>query len=264
MVIWKVRPKEHLRPVPFDQGLPLRGRNRGRIGGSLLFVGLADVEHLIFAAAVAVDGQALAAGLVGQQKGVFHILGRGVMAEVDGLADRVVGVALEGGLDVDVVLRRNVVGGLEELAVFEGDLLDALQAAGMGDFFDQFHGIKAVFPGDLLEDRIDLEQLVVVHYPAHVGNGEQRFDAAGAAGQDGDGAGGGDGGAGGVAYRLLGVLQAVNRIGEIGEGAPGLAELAGLGKSLVVDKAHDLFGDLRLPPAKSREGRAGSACRQNP
>src|ERR1041384_391 len=54
-------------------------------------------EGLAFAAAVAVDGDAFATELVGELIGALDVLWSGVAPEVDGLADRGVDVALDGG-----------------------------------------------------------------------------------------------------------------------------------------------------------------------
>ena len=85
-------------------------------GGSLLLavVDLADVEHLLAAAAVPVDGGALASQLVGQAVDLGHILLCGGVGEVHRLAHGVVGKGLEGGLHLHVPNGGDVVGADED------------------------------------------------------------------------------------------------------------------------------------------------------
>ena len=52
---------------------------------------------------------------IGQQVDLLDVVGGGVVGEVDGLGDGVVGVLLEGRLQPDVPLGRDVVGGGEHL-----------------------------------------------------------------------------------------------------------------------------------------------------
>jgi hypothetical protein len=89
-------------------------------------------------------------------------------------------------------------------------------------------GNKNLLPGDLLEQGMHLDQHVVVQHLAHVGNGEDRFDAAGSVGDDGNGARRSDGGAGGVAQGRLALLL-VTAAGKVGEGAPFHSQLPGGG-----------------------------------
>ena len=95
---------------------------------------------------------------------------------------------------------RDVVGRDEDIPHVFGHLGEVGDGAVLGDLLHQLVGVEAPLPGDLLEERVDLDQLVVVHDLADEGDREQRLDTGGCAGDDGDGAGRGDGGDGGVAH----------------------------------------------------------------
>ena len=173
------------------------GRGRG------LLLLLAGGEDLHVAGAVAVDGDPLAVRFVGEPVDLFHVLVGGGVGEVDGLGDGVVGVALEGRLHPDVVLGGDVVGGDENLPDFFGDFGQVVHGAVLGDLLHQLIGVKALFLGDVLEHRVNFDQLVVVHHLADEGDRKERLDAGRSAGDDGNGAGRGDGGDGGVPDRSL-------------------------------------------------------------
>jgi len=84
--------------------------------GGLVRAGGHGVEHLMVAAAVAVDGQSLAAQFIAQQVGGADILGAGVGRQVDGLADRGIdAAALEGALHADMLFRADILGGTKNI-----------------------------------------------------------------------------------------------------------------------------------------------------
>ncbi len=198
-----------------------------------------------------------------------------MVGEVDGLGDGVVGVALEGRLQLDVPLGGDVVGGGEHAAPALGHVVDVARRALVGDALHERLGVEALAPRDLFEVGVDLEHLVVVeHLAAHVAQGEQRLDAAGAAGDDGDGAGRGDRGDGRVAQArtafdvedgALEVGKHAALVGELDRGGPRLGvhelhELAGQPHRLVgvvgdaepeeqVGEAHDAQADLAVAAA---------------
>ena len=64
--------------------------------------------------AVAVNGDALEAQLIGQRVGLADVLQGGVRGQVDGLGDGVFHVALEGRLHPDLVVHAHLEGGGEE------------------------------------------------------------------------------------------------------------------------------------------------------
>ena len=90
-----------------------------------LLLPLARGQHLDALAAVAVDGDALAALAVGKPVDVGDVLLGGGIDEVDGLGDGVVGVVLEGGLHAQVPLGGDVVGAgdVPEGLPLDGDAL---------------------------------------------------------------------------------------------------------------------------------------------
>src|SRR2546428_5193174 len=79
----------------------------------LLRVSDADVEDLVLARSVAVDRDALAVQIVGEQVGLLHVLDGGLAGKVDRLRDRGVAPVLERSLHANVPFRRDVVRGGE-------------------------------------------------------------------------------------------------------------------------------------------------------
>ncbi len=167
---------EGARPVALAPGLVALDRHC-RLGRSFSF--LPTESTCMSRRAVAVDRHPFAALLVGEAVDGGDVVAGGVVAEVDGLGDGVVGVLLEGRLHADVVFRGDVVGGDEDPADVLGDLVDILDRAVLGDLLHQLRGVEAALPGDLLEERIDLDEDVVVEHLADVADGEERLDAAG-------------------------------------------------------------------------------------
>ena len=73
--------------------------------------------------------------------------------EVDGLADGIVGVLLEGRLHPDMVLGGDVVGRDEDRAARPpGSPRMSLDRAVLGDLLHQLLGVEAPLLGDLLEE----------------------------------------------------------------------------------------------------------------
>src|SRR5690606_10243785 len=119
------------------RGLRRRGGGR-RLGGLVLLrLGLlgAGGEDLELARAVAVDGDALAAGLERQAVGVVYVVDGGGVRQVDRLRDRVrdllaaVERPLDRGLHAHVVGRRDVVRADQDAPHGLGDEVEALHRA---------------------------------------------------------------------------------------------------------------------------------------
>src|SRR5450759_3309419 len=222
-----------------------RGGNasRGRVALTLVLA-LTDVEHLLLAAAVAVDGDALAAAAEGQQVHVLDVVAGGLVGEVARLGDGVVGALLEGCLQLDVPLRGDVVGRGEDPLHVGGHPVEVPHGAHLGDLLHELVAVEAALPRDLLEVRVALDHAVVVeHVGAHVADREQGLDAARAAGDDADGARGRDRGDGGVAHTgARGTVE--DGALEVGEHAALAGQLLAGRAGLVVDEAHDIAGDL--------------------
>ena len=108
-------------------------------------------------AVAAVDGDALAAELVGQFVGLVDGGGGGIFPEVYGLTDCSVAVLLEGGLHFDVPFRLYIVSAFEDFTYAGRDFGDLLDTSGFGNLFFEFFAVKAGRCGDLFEDRIYLE-----------------------------------------------------------------------------------------------------------
>ena len=225
-------------------GEPVEGLGALAHGGEHAFggaLGGAGGKHLVVLAAVAVDGDALAVEFMRQVVDLAHVLLGGVVGQVDGLGDGVVGVLLEGGLHADVPLRGHVVGGHEDLLDIFGNALDVAQASLGGHGPHEFVGVETACLGFGLEPGVDFGELVVVHDIAHEAQREQGFDAAGAVGDDAQGAGGRDGGQGGVAHGrdTPGVVGAFVEVSErSARGGQGLGGAVGFG----LDELHDLLG----------------------
>src|SRR5256885_16325926 len=101
----------------------------------------------MLARAVAVDGDALAAFAVGQHVCPLYVIDRGFAAEVDRLADRVVGVALEGGLHLHVPLRLDVVGGHEDALRPLRNILPIAERAAGGKMLDEWIAAEELLVG---------------------------------------------------------------------------------------------------------------------
>ena len=80
-----------------------------------MLAGVAGAEHLLRLAAIAVHGESLAAGLIGQHVGLSYIVDSCVVGEIDGLGHRIIGKGLEGCLHSHVPLGTDVVGHPEQV-----------------------------------------------------------------------------------------------------------------------------------------------------
>ena len=136
-----------------------------------------------------------------------------------------------------------------------GISLMSCDGAVLGDLLHQRLGVEPFGLGDLLEDRVHLDQDVLVHHLAHEGDREERLDAGGGVGDDGDGPGRRDGGDGGVADRL-GARTVVDGPLEVGERAAHLGQLRGRHLPFVVDELHHLLAQGRRPRRSCRGCRA--------
>ena len=145
-----------------------RGGDAAGAGSRLaLLLGLADVEHLLVAAAVAVDGDALAAGLVGQQVDLLDVVDGGLVGEVDRLGDGVVGVLLEGRLQLDVPLGRDVVRRDEDaLHVGSGTSSMWRTVPSLGDLLHELVGVEPRSAATSSKYGLTSTMLVVVQHVA--------------------------------------------------------------------------------------------------
>ena len=225
----------------FAGGIRARIRSLGR--ALILFHGLlpfAGGEHLHAFAAVAVDGDALAAFLVGQPVNVKNILFRGLVGQVHGLGHGVVRVALEGGLHAQMPDWGHIHGRDKDAAQIFGQKIHVLHGTLGGHGFHDFRAAHAGLGQGGLKVGIHLQQTFAVQDIAGEAEGEQGFHTRGAARNDGEGARGRDGGNRGVAVGAC-LSGGVDRAAVGREGA---AFLRQLGRGLVpffLDKGHEAF-----------------------
>ena len=163
-----------------------------------------------------------------------------MVGEVDRLGHGVVHVLLEGGLHADVPFGRHVVGGDEHLLEVVGHVRHLVEGAARGHLLHEVLAVEAAAPHGLLEERVRLRHLRVVHDVPDEGQGEQRLHPAGAPGDDADGPRGRDGGEGGVPQAPVPLLPEAPL--EVGEDAPLAGEGLGGHLGLLVDEPHDLAG----------------------
>ncbi len=71
---------------------------------------LSDIEHLVTAAAIAVNRDAFAAFLVGHQINIFYILWGGFGRTIHGFRDSIIRGALKSGLDFDMPFWVDIMG----------------------------------------------------------------------------------------------------------------------------------------------------------
>ena len=241
------------------------GTGPGGDGGNFV-LGLvgAEAQDLLIPAAVPVDGDALEAQLIGQEIDLADVFGGGGGGEIHRLGDGVVGVLLEGRLNADVPLGRDVVGRDKEAADVLGDFLEVPDGAGLGDAAHELAAVEALLAGHLFKIGVHLHQFGPVQDPADKGDAKQGLDAAGAAGNDADGAGGGHGGGGGVAHVAVAVVGVEDAAGEVGKVAPLFGQGGGGGLGLFLDKGHDVFGDLHRVGGIVGDAQMQQADRQSP
>ena len=101
-----------------------------------------------------------------------------------------------------------------------------LHGAMLGNLFHQLFGVEALLLGDFLEERVDLDQHVVVHDLPNEGDGKQRLNTRGCTGDDGDSAGRGDGGNSGISDRFF-PRSVENGALEVGEWSAQFCQFAG-------------------------------------
>ena len=129
---------------------------------------------------IAVDGDALALQIVGQQVSLLHILNRSPRRQIDCLAHGGVRVPLPGGLHADVPLGTNVSGRAEDSLELIGQPSNALNRSVCGRVRDNLS--DCVFVAHLLaerclEDRIDFDELLAVENLPGEGQREHGLDA---------------------------------------------------------------------------------------
>src|SRR5438067_13182860 len=110
----------------------------------------------MLARAVAVDGDALAAFAVREHVCPLYVIDRGFAAEVDRLADRVVGVALEGGLHLHVPLRLDIVRGDEDALRPLRHILPIAERAAAGEMLDELLAEEPLLLGNGAERAVEL------------------------------------------------------------------------------------------------------------
>ena len=213
--------------------------------GDLLFflrrVFCADAQDLLGTAVIAIDGQALAAHLVGEHVGMAHIVDRRVFVEVDGLGNGVVRVFLEDRLHLDVPFGDDVVGRHERAADLRRDVGDLLDRALFGYLFHELARIQAPLLHHFPESGLDLHHLVVVQdVGALITEREHRLDAGRARpGDDRYRACGRDGGERRVAQAQVARLK--NTALVCRESASGAGQVQGLLAGLGLDERHNFF-----------------------
>ena len=195
------------------------------------------------AGAVAVDGDALAAELVGEAKDAGDAIDGGVFGEIYRFGDGGVAVLLKGGLHADVVFGVDFEGAAKEAFDVVGDFGERLEGAGLGDVLEKGIGVEAAIVGALAEDGIDLQEVRAGEDVSLINDGEDWLDAAGAIGEEREGAGGGDGGGGGVS---LGAMEFGVPSGAWpkGERAAFVGELFGGVVGVIVEEVHDFAAEI--------------------
>ena len=113
---------------------PLRALRRSGTGVFAFMVHLSDIQHLLFAAAVTVDGHALASFFICQHIDVPHIAAGSFLREVDRLRYSIVRMPLEGSLHADMINRFDIVSTDKHTTHFFRNILDVSN----GSFFDDF------------------------------------------------------------------------------------------------------------------------------
>jgi hypothetical protein len=144
-----------------------------------------DGQDLPLPAPVAVDGHALAVQAISQAVDLFYVRGCGLSWEVARLGDGVVSHLLEGRLNPDVTLRRNVVGRGEDLLPLLGDLREPPGRPADRDLLHEVLGVEPLPAGRLGEPGVHVRHL-------HAGlvaderQGEDRLDPSRSVGDDAD------------------------------------------------------------------------------
>ena len=98
----------------------VRETDAGAGCGVFGFFFFAGGQHLAFAAAVAVNGNAFQSFLIGQQIDIGDILAGGFPGEIDCLGNRIIGRFLESRLHLDMPFRGYLMGGNKDLFNFLG------------------------------------------------------------------------------------------------------------------------------------------------
>ena len=179
---------------------------------------------------------------MGEQVDAADVLFGRLVAEIDGLRDRVVGVSLKLGLHADVPFGRDVVGSDKEPGdVFRYPLHigERFLAADLGH---ELLGVEAALARNLLEEGMDFEHLLSIEYATGEHYCEQWLNTGGSTRDYGEGAGGRDGSDGGVAEAHSGLHE--DALVEVGEDSPLGSDLGGGIPPALVEEAHDAPGDF--------------------
>ena len=212
----------------------------GLLRGVALVLDLADVEHLLVAAAVPVDGHALAVELEGQPVHLSDLLAGGVVVEADRLGDGVVGIFLEGGLHADVepgvtswalTKTRRMSCGISSMWAMVPRRRRASSAR-----LNRVRALRAPGAGWGWTSSISVPSIMLRMYIAE--NRPPRLKSSPPAET---GFPWGDGGDGAVALRLF---LGQNAFKEEGEGAAGFGQTALSSRPVSVMKRHDQLGEF--------------------
>src|SRR3989449_2128097 len=205
----------------------------------LLRVSDADVEDLVLARSVAVDRDALAVQIVGEQVGLLHVLDGGLAGKVDRLRDRGVAPVLERSLHANVPFRRDVVrGGEHPLPLLRDFLQSARGAVVVEDFLDEVLSPETFALRDLFEIVEEIGELLAFHHPLVPDEAKFRLAAAGRIRNHRERTGGRDRGDVGVAEPQALLLMAAALPRGVNAALPG--ELRALVISRFLNKFHDL------------------------
>ena len=227
-----------------DYGLGLIGGGRAGFGGGSSSSG-AGAQHLLRLAAVAIDGDAFAAQGVGGLVGFRHIRHAGIVREVDGFGNGIVGVFLESGLHPHVPAGVNVVGHAENILDPTRNPVQIVQRPRLRQPFHQLRGVKSFVPGYRLKVGVAFHQPRAVHHIPHIRQGKQGFNPAGGAGDDADGAGRRNGHRGGVPHPPGIGAAAINAAFPFRERAPPFRQLLRGAVGFLPDEPHHCPGQLQ-------------------
>jgi len=123
-------------------------------------VGDSGKDHrLISSASASVNGNSLAAMLIGHLVGPVYGGNSCVLGQIDGFADSSVAVFLKSGLHLDMPGGGDVISTFEDAADFGGYLSNALDAAGLCDSAMEFLRVEALLFGNGFEDGVYLQHL---------------------------------------------------------------------------------------------------------
>ncbi|MPM94368.1 hypothetical protein SDC9_141514 [bioreactor metagenome] len=143
-----------------------------------MFFAVAHIEHLVLAAAVAVDRNTFATQLERKQVHLPHVVLCRAVREVHRFGHGVVRILLESRLHTDMVYRFNIVRGNKYLADMLRHLRYMRQRAFFSNLSHHIRRIKALAYGDFFKIRMHFGQLIVIHNVAHKRKAKERLYTA--------------------------------------------------------------------------------------